>query len=78
MQPVAATIVTSVTGVVSAFAAALIDFPVNEDRSTDSYVQSVFDAIAKILYSLEYDTVGGVHNLVGLIQDPVSYHSMYG
>ena len=36
------------------------------------YVQKVLDTIAIILYSLEYDTAGGVHNLMGIIEDPAA------
>ena len=67
-QPVAASIMTSHTGVVAAFAAALVDFPAYPDRPNDAYMQLVFDTIANILYSLTYDTVEGVHNLMGIIQ----------
>ena len=48
---------TSHTDVVAAFAAALVNFPVNHDRPNDAYVQLVFDTIANILYSLTYNTV---------------------
>ena len=68
---------TSHTDVVAAFAAALVDFPVNHDRPEDAYVQLVFDTIANILYSLTYDTVEGVHNLMGIIQDTASYTTKY-
>ena len=68
---------TSHTDVVAAFAAALVDFPVNHDRPDDAYVQLVFDTIANILYSLTYDTVEGVHNLMGIIQDSAAYATKY-
>ena len=58
---------TSHTDVVAAFAAALVDFPVKHDHPDDVYVQLVFNTIANILYSLTYDTVEGVHNLMGII-----------
>ena len=50
------------TDVVAEFSAALVDFPVNHDRSDDADVQLLFDTIANILYSLTYDTIEGVHN----------------
>ena len=65
------------TDVVAAFAAALVDFPVNHDRPDDAYVQLVVDTILTILYSLNYDTVAGVHNLMGLIQDQAAYFTKY-
>ena len=65
------------TDVVAAFAAALIDFPVNHDRPDDAYVQLVFDTIANILYSLTYDTVKGVLNLMGITQDAAAYATNY-
>ena len=68
---------TSHTDVVAAFAAALVDFPVNHDHPDDAYVQLVFDTIANILYSLTYDTVEGVHNLMGIIQDAKAYATKY-
>ena len=68
---------TSHTDVVAAFAAALVDFPVNHDRPDDAYVQLVFDTIANILYSLTYDTVKGVHNFMGIIQDTAVYATKY-
>ena len=68
---------TSHTDVVAAFAAALVDFPVNHDHPDDMYVQLVFDTIANILYSLTYDTVEGVHNLMGIIQDAAAYATKY-
>ena len=68
---------TSHTNVVAAIAAALVNFPVNHDRPDDVYVQLVFDAIANILYSLTYDTVKGVHNLMGIIQDAAAYTTKY-
>ena len=60
---------TSHTDFVAAFAAALVKFPFNHDRPDNVYVQLVFDTIANILYSLTYDTVEGVHNLMGINQD---------
>ena len=68
---------TSHTNVVAAFAAALVDFPVNHDRPNDAYVQLVFNTIANILYYLTYDTVEGVHNLMVIIQDAASYATKY-
>ena len=68
---------TSHTDIVAAFAAALVNFPVNHDRPDDAYVQLVFDTIANILYSLTYDTVEGVHNLMGIIQDAADYAKKY-
>ena len=68
---------TSHTDVVAAFAAALVDFPVNHDCPDDAYVQLVFDTIANILYSLTYDTVKGVNNLMGIIQNAVAYATKY-
>ena len=65
------------TEVVAAFAAALVDFPVNHDCPDDVYVQLVFDTIVNILYSLTYDTVEGVHNLMGIIQDTAAYTRKY-
>ena len=65
------------TNIVAAFAAALVDFPVKHDRPDDVYVQLVFDTIANILYSLTYDTVEGVHNLMGTIQDTAAYTMKY-
>ena len=64
---------TSYTDVVAAFAAALVDFPVNHDRPDDAYMQLVFNTIANILYSLTYNTVEGFHNLMGIIQDAKAY-----
>ena len=49
---------TLYTNVVAAFAAALVDFPVNHNCPDDAYVQLVLDTIANILYSLTYDTIG--------------------
>ena len=72
-QPVAASIMTSHTDVVAAFAVALVNFSVNHDRPDDAYVQLVFDTIANILYYLTYNTVKGVHNLMGIIQDAAAY-----
>ena len=69
---------TSHADVVTAFAVALADFPVDHDRPDDAYVQKAFDAIATILYSLEYDTVNGVHNLMGIIKDVTAYTTYYG
>ena len=68
---------TSHTDVVAAFAAALVDFPINHDRTDNTYVQLVFDAIANILYSLTYDTVKGVLNLMGITQDAAAYATKY-
>ena len=68
---------TLYTDVVAAFAAALLYFPVNHDRPDNAYVQLVFDTIANILYSLTYDTVKGVHNLMGIIQDAAAYAKKY-
>ena len=68
---------TSHTDVVAAFAAALVDFPVNHDRPDDAYVQLVFDTIANILYSLTYSTVEGVRNLMGIVQDTAAYTTKY-
>ena len=65
------------TDVVAAFAAALVGFPVNHDCSDNTYVQKVFDTISVILCSLEYNTVVGVHNLVG-INNPTAYITKYG
>ena len=67
---------TSHTDVVAAFAAALVDFPVNHDRPDNTYVQLVSN-IANILYSLTYNTVEGVHNLMGIIQDAAAYATKY-
>ena len=69
---------TSHADVVTAFAVALADFPVDHDRPGDAYVQKAFDAIATILYSLEYDTVNEVHNLMGIIEDAPAYTKKYG
>jgi hypothetical protein len=69
---------TSHADVVTAFAVALADFPVDHDRPDDAYVQKAFDTIATILYSLEYDTVNGVHNLMGIIEDAPAYSQKYG
>ena len=68
---------TSHTDVVAAFAAALVDFTVNHDRPDDAYVQQVFDTIANTLYSLTYNTVEGVHNLMGIIKDTAAYKTKY-
>ena len=68
---------TSHTDVVAAFAAALVDFPVNHDRHDDAYMQLVFDTIANILYSLTYNTVEGVNNLMSIIQDTAAYTTKY-
>ena len=65
------------TDVVAAFAAALVDFPVNHDRPNDAYVQLVVDTISTILYSLNYDTVADVHDLMGIIQDQAAYFTKY-
>ena len=40
-------------------------------------MQLVFDTIANILYSLTYDTVDGVHNLMVIIQDAAAYATKY-
>ena len=77
-QPIAAIIMTSHTDVVTAFTAALADFPVGRNRPDDAYVQKTFDTIVTILYSLEYDTVNGVHNLMGIIEDTLAYSNKYG
>ena len=42
------------------------------------YVQTGFNVIVKILYSLKYNTVRGVHNLMGIIKDPTAYTIKYG
>ena len=68
---------TSHTDVVSAFAAALVNFPVNHNRPNDAYVQFVFNTIANILHSLTYNTVEGFHNLMGVIQDAAAYATKY-
>ena len=47
------------------------------EHRDDAYVQLVFDTIANILYSLTYDTVEGVHNLMGIIQDAAAYATKY-
>ena len=64
------------TDVVAAFSEALPDFPVNLDRHDNEYGQKAFNVT--ILYSLNYDTVGGVHNLVGIIDNPAAYIKKYG
>ena len=69
---------TSHTDVVTAFAVALADFPVNHDRSDDAYIQKAFNTIATILYSLKYDTVNGAHHLMGIIEDAPAYTAKYG
>ena len=76
-HPEQASTVTSQTDVVTEFAAALVDFPVNYDRPDDAYVQLVFGTIANIFYSINYDTVEGVHNLMGIIQDTAAYATKY-
>ena len=68
---------TSHTDVVAAFSAALVNFPVNHDHPDDAYMQLVFDTIANILYSLTYNTVEVVHNLMGIIQDAAAYATKY-
>ena len=65
------------TDVVAEFAAALVEFPVNHDRPDDAYMQLVFNTIANILYSLTYNTVKGVHNFMGIIQDAAAYATLY-
>ena len=40
-------------------------------------MQLVFDTIANILYYLTYDTVEGVHHLMGSIQDTAAYTTKY-
>jgi hypothetical protein len=69
---------TSNVDVFAAFAAALEDFPVNHNRPDNAYAQLVFNNITTILYSLEYDTVGRVRNIIGIIQDATSYRTKYG
>ena len=65
---------TSHTDVVAAFSAALTDFPVNHDCPDNTYVQKVFDTIETILYSLEYNTVGRVYNLMRIVEYPSNLH----
>ena len=66
------------TDVVTKFSAALTDFPVDHNRLDNAYVQKAFDTIATILYSLEYDTVNGLHNLMGIVEDALVYSQKYG
>ena len=37
----------------------------------------MFNTISNILYSLTYNTVEGVHNLMGIIQDTAAYTTKY-
>ena len=66
------------TDVVTAFVVALADVPVDHNRPDNAYVQNAFNTIATILYSLEYNTVNGVHNLMGIIEDAAAYTKKYG
>ena len=38
----------------------------------------IYDAIAKILYLIRYDSVGATHNLMGLIEEDTAYTTEYG
>ena len=69
---------TSHTDAVTVFAVALADVPVNHDRPDNVYIQKAFNTIATILYSLEYDTVNGIHTLMGVIKDAPAYTAKYG
>ena len=66
------------TDVVTAVAVVLMNFPVNHDCPDDAYVQKAFHIIMTILYSLKYDTVNRVHNLMRIIEDAPAYTMKYG
>ena len=69
---------TSHTDVVATFAAALTDFLVDHDGADGVNVHKMFNTIAAILYSLKYNTVGGVPNHIGIIEDHTAYTTTYG
>ena len=69
---------TSSTDIIAKFEAAFKAFETTNERPTDLYMTQIYDAIAKILYLIRYDSVGATHNLMGLIYEEAAYATEYG
>ena len=69
---------TSLTNIIAKFEAAFEAFETTDERPTDLYVTQIYDAIAKIFYPIRYDSVGAMHNLMGLIDEDEAYTTEYG
>ena len=69
---------TSSTDIIAKFEAAFEAFETTNERSTDLYVTKIYDAIAKIFYSIRYDIVGAKHNLMGMIDEDAAYATEHG
>ena len=66
---------TSLTDIIAKFEASFEAFETTNDRPTDLYVTQIYDAISKIFCPIRYDSVGGTHNLMGLIDEDAAYTS---
>ena len=69
---------TSLTNIIAKFKAAFETFKTTNERPTNFYVTQIYDAIAKICYSIRYNSVGARHNLMGLIENKATYTTKYG
>ena len=69
---------TSSTDIIVKFETAFGAFEMTDERPTDLYVTQIYNAIAKIFYSIRYNSVGATHNLMGLIDKDTAYTTEYG
>ena len=67
----------SSTDLIVKFEAAFEVFEMTDERPTDMYVTQIYDAIAKIFYTIRYNSVGARNNLMGLIDEDAAYAPEY-